>query len=69
LNIQHPKFFPGLQRCADYNLKLVEINQSSQPKVVKFLGKIPLVVGIIWHLALLYLIPVIDAEALRGTVR
>ena len=68
LNTEHPKFFSRLHRCSDYNLKLVEIDRSSQPKLVKVMHKIPLVAAIIWNLFLLYLIKPIDAEALRGKV-
>ncbi|OKH15594.1 magnesium-protoporphyrin IX monomethyl ester aerobic oxidative cyclase [Fischerella major NIES-592] len=69
LNTAHPQFFPRLQRCSDYNMKLVEIDRSSQPKVVKFVRKLPRIAAIVWNLLLLYLIKPIDAEALRGTVR
>ncbi|KAF3884650.1 MULTISPECIES: magnesium-protoporphyrin IX monomethyl ester (oxidative) cyclase [Nostocales] len=69
LNTEHPKFFPLLQRCSDYNLKLVEVDRSSQPKVVKLLRKLPLAIAIIWNLLLVYLIKPIDTEALRFTVR
>ncbi|BCX06938.1 MAG: magnesium-protoporphyrin IX monomethyl ester [oxidative] cyclase 2 [Fischerella sp.] len=69
LNTTHPQFFPRLQRCSDYNMKLVEIDRSSQPKVVKFVRKLPRIAAIVWNLLLLYLIKPIDAEALRGTVR
>ncbi|MDZ8051677.1 MAG: magnesium-protoporphyrin IX monomethyl ester (oxidative) cyclase [Aulosira sp. ZfuVER01] len=68
LDTEHPKFFSRLHRCSDYNLKLVEIDRSSQPKFVKVIRKIPLVAAIIWNLFLLYLIKPIDAEALRGKV-
>jgi magnesium-protoporphyrin IX monomethyl ester (oxidative) cyclase len=50
-------------------MKLVEIDRSSQPKVVKFVRKLPWIAAIVWNLLLLYLIKPIDAEALRGTVR
>jgi magnesium-protoporphyrin IX monomethyl ester (oxidative) cyclase len=69
LDTEHPKFFPLLQRCSDYNLKLVEIESSSQPKLVKLVRKLPLIAAIVWNLLLLYLIKPIDTEALRETVR
>ncbi len=69
LNTEHPQFFPRLHRCSDYNMKLVEIDRSSQPKVVKFIRKSPWIAAIVWNLLLLYLIKPIDAEALRETVR
>lgn len=69
LNTEHPKFFPRLQRCAGYNLKIAEIESSSAPKLVKLIRKLPLIAGIVWNLLLVYLIKPIDTEALRGTVR
>jgi magnesium-protoporphyrin IX monomethyl ester (oxidative) cyclase len=69
LNTEHPKFFPYLQRCADHNMKIAEIESSSVPKVVKLIRKLPLIAAIVWNLLLVYLIKPIDAEALRETVR
>lgn len=69
LNTEHPKFFPRLQRCAGYNLKISEIEGSYNPKLVKLIRKLPLIAAIVWNLLLLYLIKPIDTEALRGTVR
>jgi magnesium-protoporphyrin IX monomethyl ester (oxidative) cyclase len=69
LNTEHPEFFKRLHRCSDYNLKLVDIDRSSQPKVVKLIRKAPFVAAIVWNLLRLYLIKAIDTEALRGTVR
>ncbi|MEH2363099.1 magnesium-protoporphyrin IX monomethyl ester (oxidative) cyclase [Nostoc sp.] len=69
LNTEHPKFFPRLQRCAGYNLKIAKIEESSLPKVVKLIRKLPLIAAIVWNLLLVYLIKPIDSEALRGTVR
>ncbi|TAE59705.1 MAG: magnesium-protoporphyrin IX monomethyl ester (oxidative) cyclase [Nostocales cyanobacterium] len=69
LNTEHPQFFHRLQKCSDYNLQISEIERSSQPKLIKFVRKLPLLIGIVWNLLLLYFIKPIDAEALRGTVR
>ncbi|WGV25628.1 magnesium-protoporphyrin IX monomethyl ester (oxidative) cyclase [Halotia branconii] len=69
LNTEHPQFFPRLQRCADYNLKIAEIERSSGSKLVKLIRKLPLIAAIVGNLLLLYLIKPIDAEALRLTVR
>jgi magnesium-protoporphyrin IX monomethyl ester (oxidative) cyclase len=35
LNTEHPDFFPLLDKCSEYNLKLVEINNSDYPKIMK----------------------------------
>lgn len=69
LDTEHPDFFRRLHRCSDYNLQIVAIEKSAQPKLVKQLRKLPLVLAIVWNLLLVYLIKPIDAEALRGTVR
>ncbi|WP_413172064.1 magnesium-protoporphyrin IX monomethyl ester (oxidative) cyclase [Anabaena azotica] len=69
LNTEHPQFFPRLQNCSHYNLKIAEISRSSSNKVVKFIRKLPLITAIVWNLLIIYLIKPIDTEALRGTVR
>ncbi|BAU65696.1 magnesium-protoporphyrin IX monomethyl ester aerobic oxidative cyclase [Stanieria sp. NIES-3757] len=69
LNVDHPEFFKRLECCADRNEKLKAIESSKAPKIVKFLRKLPLIIGIFWDLLVLYLIKPIDAECLRGTVR
>ncbi|QKQ75449.1 magnesium-protoporphyrin IX monomethyl ester (oxidative) cyclase [Nostoc sp. TCL240-02] len=69
LNTEHPKFFPRLQGCAGYNMKIAEIESSSVPKVVKLIRKLPLIAAIVWNLLLVYLIKPVDAEVLRETVR
>ncbi|MBD2679433.1 MULTISPECIES: magnesium-protoporphyrin IX monomethyl ester (oxidative) cyclase [Nostoc] len=69
LDTEHPQFFPRLQKCSDYNLKIAEIERSSTPKLVKLIRKLPLIAAIVWNLLLLYLIKPINAEALRETVR
>jgi magnesium-protoporphyrin IX monomethyl ester (oxidative) cyclase len=69
LNTEHPQFFPRLQSCADYNLKIAEIERSSQPKLMKLIRKLPLITAIVGNLLLLYLIKPVDTEALRETVR
>jgi magnesium-protoporphyrin IX monomethyl ester (oxidative) cyclase len=69
LNTEHPQFFPRLQRCAGYNLKIAEIGRSSQPKIVQLMRKIPLIAAIVWNLLLIYLIKPINTEELRETVR
>jgi magnesium-protoporphyrin IX monomethyl ester (oxidative) cyclase len=69
LNTEHPQFFPRLQRCVGYNMKIAEIENSSAPKLVKVIRKLPLIAAIVWNLLLVYLIKAVDTEALRETVR
>lgn len=69
LNTDHPEFFWRLEQCSENNLKLIALKNSDRPKFVKFLQKIPLVMGIIWQMLKLYLMKPIDAESIRETVR
>ncbi|MGQ9870544.1 magnesium-protoporphyrin IX monomethyl ester (oxidative) cyclase [Leptodesmis sp.] len=69
LNTEHPEFYPRLHKCAELNLQIGQIDASSQPKFLKTLRKLPLILSILGHLVRLYLIKPIDAEALRGTVQ
>jgi magnesium-protoporphyrin IX monomethyl ester (oxidative) cyclase len=68
LNTNHPEFFRRLEECSDINLKLTEINNSNNPKIVKFFRKLPLILSIIGHLLRLYFIKPIDAELSRQAV-
>lgn len=68
LNTDHPEFFPRLHRCSDLNLKIAEIDRSSQPRWLKTLRKVPLQLAIVGHLVRIYFTKPIDAEALRGMV-
>lgn len=69
LDTNHPEFFQRLHHCSDLNLEMGEIEQSSQPKFIKFLRKLPKQLSIVGNLLRIYLLPGIDAEALRETVR
>lgn len=69
LNVDHPEFYPRLQRCSKLNLEIKKIGDGNAPKIIKNLRKLPLVSVIIWNLLRIYLLKPIDAEALRGTVR
>lgn len=69
LDTEHPEFFSRLHDCCDLNVKMSDIDRSSQPKWIKALRKLPLQLSIVGHLLRIYLIKGIDAEALRGTVR
>ena len=69
LDVDHPEFFPRMQRCSDNNLKMKAIDRSKQPREIKFLRKLPLIVSTIWSLLRIYLAKPIDAELLRGVVR
>jgi len=68
LNTGHPSFFPRLEKCADYNFKLIDIDQSDEPEWWKKLQKLPIFAAILWQLLLVYFLKPIDAEAQRGKV-
>lgn len=69
LDVESPQFFDRLHHCSDLNLKMGEIERSTAPGWLKALRKLPLQLGIVGHLVRLLLLPTVDAEALRGTVR
>ena len=69
LDTDHPEFFPRLERCAIANQRLAEIASSERSGVIKFVQKLPWIAVILWQLLRLYLLPSIDAEATRATVR
>ncbi|MCW6038943.1 magnesium-protoporphyrin IX monomethyl ester (oxidative) cyclase [Spirulina subsalsa FACHB-351] len=68
LDVDHPEFFPRLEKCAQRHEKMQQIEQSNAPKWLKNLRKLPLMAAIFGDLVRLYFIKPIDAEALRGTV-
>jgi magnesium-protoporphyrin IX monomethyl ester (oxidative) cyclase len=69
LDTEHPDFYPRLQRCAELNLKALEINRQNQLQIVKFFRKLPLQMEILWHIIRLYLMTPIDAQAQWATVK
>ncbi|MDX2256118.1 MAG: magnesium-protoporphyrin IX monomethyl ester (oxidative) cyclase [Pseudanabaenaceae cyanobacterium bins.39] len=69
LDTTHPEFFPRLEKCSDYNSKLIEIDHRHAPELIKNLQKIPFYLAIFWQLLLVYFIKPIDAEAQRGQVQ
>jgi magnesium-protoporphyrin IX monomethyl ester (oxidative) cyclase len=68
LDTSHPDFFLRLEKCSDYNFKLMAISESDRPQIIKTLQKLPLFLAILWQILLVYLLKPIDAEALRGEV-
>ncbi|BAZ15502.1 magnesium-protoporphyrin IX monomethyl ester aerobic oxidative cyclase [Calothrix sp. NIES-4071] len=73
LDTQHPAFIPAMERCSNLNLqlKLLDIKYSNRPaifSVLKFIHKLPLMVGVMWYMLRLFLIKPIDAEATRQEV-
>lgn len=69
LDIENPVFFQRLHRCSQRNLRLKSIAEGKAPKIVKWLQKAPYILATAGDLLRLYLMPAIDAEAVRNTVR
>jgi magnesium-protoporphyrin IX monomethyl ester (oxidative) cyclase len=69
LNTDHPAFFWFLEQCAINNQKLIALNNSKRPKIVKFFQKIPIVIAIVWYMLRIYLIKPINAELSREMVK
>jgi magnesium-protoporphyrin IX monomethyl ester (oxidative) cyclase len=69
LDVEHPQFFKRLHRCSHRNLDLKRIAESNASKPIKFLRKLPHILGTAGDLLHLFLLKPIDAEAMRGTVR
>ncbi|MEB3357863.1 MAG: magnesium-protoporphyrin IX monomethyl ester (oxidative) cyclase [Synechococcales bacterium] len=69
LNVDHPEFFARLDLCARNNQALAKIEESNQPKVLKFFRKLPFFIASGWQILRLYLMKPISAQVLEGTVR
>ncbi|HLO84014.1 MAG TPA: magnesium-protoporphyrin IX monomethyl ester (oxidative) cyclase [Nostocaceae cyanobacterium] len=69
LNTNHPYFFWYLEQCAIFNQKLIDLNKSNKSPIEKFFERIPLVIGVLWYMLLIYTISPIKTEASRQEVR
>jgi magnesium-protoporphyrin IX monomethyl ester (oxidative) cyclase len=62
LDVDHPNFFEYLEICAQANLALIKLDNSSQPAFLQFLRKIPNYTLLITYLVKLFLLKPIDCE-------
>jgi magnesium-protoporphyrin IX monomethyl ester (oxidative) cyclase len=69
LNTEHPDFFKRLHRCSNRNIALQEIALSNAAWPVRFLRKVPYVLGTVGDLLRLFLMRPIDAEQMKAVVR
>ncbi len=69
LDVDHPSFYAGLERCVANNARLSEIAESSAPAPLKLLQKLPLYLSNAVHLIKLYFLKPIRVDNLAGTVR
>ncbi|MBI4784546.1 MAG: magnesium-protoporphyrin IX monomethyl ester (oxidative) cyclase [Oscillatoriophycideae cyanobacterium NC_groundwater_1537_Pr4_S-0.65um_50_18] len=69
LDTNHPEFFPRLERCAIANQKLTAIANSDRPSAIQWLQKLPWIAVILWQLLRVYLLPSINTESSKNTIR
>jgi magnesium-protoporphyrin IX monomethyl ester (oxidative) cyclase len=69
LDVQNPKFYERLEVCVKNNEQLTAIANSSTPKPIQFLQKLPYYLSNGLTLLRLYLMKPIDMTAVAGSVR
>jgi magnesium-protoporphyrin IX monomethyl ester (oxidative) cyclase len=69
LDVDHPKFFPILDKCAADYLKLVASAASTTPKFLKKIQNLPTIASLGIKFLRLYLMKPIDMTAQSGVVR
>jgi magnesium-protoporphyrin IX monomethyl ester (oxidative) cyclase len=69
LNVDDPAFYNRLEICVANNEKLQQIDQSTAPKPIKTLQKLPYLLNNAWQFLQLYVAKPIEVEATHGTVR
>jgi magnesium-protoporphyrin IX monomethyl ester (oxidative) cyclase len=68
LDVDHPAFFPVLDKCAADYLKLVASAQSTKPKFLKKILNLPIIASLGVKSPRLYLLKPIDMTAQSGVV-
>ena len=68
LDVDHPKFFPVLDKCAADYLKLLASAESTTPKLLKKIQNLPTIVSMGVKLLRLYLMKPIDMTKQAGVV-
>jgi magnesium-protoporphyrin IX monomethyl ester (oxidative) cyclase len=68
LDVDHPKFFPILDKCAADYLKLVASAESTTPKLLKKIQNLPTIVSLGVKLLRIYLLKPIDMTKQAGVV-
>lgn len=64
----YPGFFPALEQCAIANRQLTTIHNSDRPQWLKSVQKLPWIAKILGQMIKIFLMPTIDAEAIRQNV-
>uniref|UniRef100_A0A345U918 Magnesium-protoporphyrin IX monomethyl ester [oxidative] cyclase n=1 Tax=Gracilaria vermiculophylla TaxID=2608709 RepID=A0A345U918_9FLOR len=69
LDVDEPKFFKTLDKCAAENRKLIEIDKTHTNWFIKRLIKIPVYIKLSSHLISLYLLPTVPSSNVMLTIR
>ncbi|MDX2230820.1 MAG: magnesium-protoporphyrin IX monomethyl ester (oxidative) cyclase [Leptolyngbyaceae cyanobacterium bins.349] len=69
LNVAKPEFYDRLEVCVQNNEKLTAIANSSTPKPIQLIQKLPYYLSNGWQLLKLYFMQPIDVEKTHGVVR
>jgi magnesium-protoporphyrin IX monomethyl ester (oxidative) cyclase len=69
LDTNHLENCSCLKRCAIANQKLAEIDRIQRPAAIQFCQKLPWLAAIEWQMLRLYLLPSIDAEASKNSIK
>uniref|UniRef100_A0A6C0A8V8 Probable magnesium-protoporphyrin IX monomethyl ester [oxidative] cyclase n=1 Tax=Gracilaria edulis TaxID=172966 RepID=A0A6C0A8V8_9FLOR len=69
LNVDQPKFFQYLDKCASENKKLIEIDKKYKNSFILNIIKIPNYITLSWYLIKLYLLPAIPSSYLVSTIK
>uniref|UniRef100_A0A345U8G2 Magnesium-protoporphyrin IX monomethyl ester [oxidative] cyclase n=1 Tax=Hydropuntia rangiferina TaxID=338881 RepID=A0A345U8G2_9FLOR len=69
LNVDQPKFFQYLDKCASENKKLIEIDKKYSNSFILNIIKMPNYITLSWYLIKLYLLPTIPSSYLISTIK
>jgi magnesium-protoporphyrin IX monomethyl ester (oxidative) cyclase len=62
LDVDHPRFFPLLEKCSGNNQNLIDIDKEELPETLKTLKKIPVILNLVGNLLQLYFLPAIETK-------
>lgn len=69
LDVDHPKFFELLDKCAQHNSLLSYIKKNPSTRLVKVLQRFKVYNKLMFNLLQLYLLPVIESHNITKTIR
>jgi magnesium-protoporphyrin IX monomethyl ester (oxidative) cyclase len=62
LDVDHPQFFPLLEKCSEINCRLIELEKDEAPELIKTFRKIPLFATMALRFLHLYCLPPIETK-------